>query len=693
MSMNFEPEWEGFEPGRWSHTSVNVRDFIQKNYTPYDGDESFLEGPTEATRKLWEQVMELSRQERENGGVLDMDTKIVSTITSHGPGYLDEKLEKIVGFQTDKPFKRSLQPFGGIRMAQTACKAYGYEVDDEVVDIFTKYRKTHNQGVFDAYTPEMRLARKSAILTGLPDAYGRGRIIGDYRRVALYGVDRLIEDKHHQLDTHFVRMTSKNIRLREELSEQIRALGELKELGKIYGFDISRPAKTAQEAIQWLYFGYLAAVKEQNGAAMSLGRTSTFLDIYIQRDLERGVITECEAQEMIDHFIMKLRLVKFARTPEYNALFSGDPTWVTESIAGVSIDGMHLVTKNSFRYLNTLNNLGTAPEPNMTVLWSTKLPQNFKRFCAKMSIKSSSIQYENDDLMRISHGDDYAIACCVSSMRIGKEMQFFGARANLAKCLLYAINGGVDEVMKVQVGPKYRKVEGDYLDYDDVMDKYDQMMEWLAGLYVNTLNVIHYMHDKYSYERLQMALHDRDVKRYFATGIAGLSVVADSLSAIKYAKVKCIRDEQGIVVDYEVEGDFPKYGNDDDRVDSIAVDIVRIFMDKIRKHHTYRDGVPTMSILTITSNVVYGKKTGNTPDGRKQGVPLAPGANPMHGRDTAGAVASLASVAKLPFRHAQDGISNTFSIIPDALGKSTVLFSGELDLDALRQEAENETAE
>ncbi|MBE6850837.1 MAG: formate C-acetyltransferase [Ruminococcus sp.] len=693
MSMKFEPEWEGFEQGRWSHTSVNVRDFIQKNYTPYEGDDSFLEGPTEATTKLWDQVMELSRQERENGGVLDMDTKIVSTITSHGPGYLDKELEKIVGFQTDKPFKRSLQPFGGIRMAQTACKAYGYEVDSEVVDIFTKYRKTHNQGVFDAYTPEMRLARKSAILTGLPDAYGRGRIIGDYRRVALYGVDRLIEDKKHQQDTHFVRMTSKNIRLREELSEQIRALGELKELGQIYGFDISRPAKNAQEAIQWLYFGYLAAVKEQNGAAMSLGRTSTFLDIYIQRDLDRGLITEREAQEMIDHFIMKLRLVKFARTPEYNALFSGDPTWVTESIAGVSVDGKHLVTKNSFRYLNTLNNLGTAPEPNMTVLWSVNLPQNFKKFCAKMSIKSSSIQYENDDLMRVTHGDDYAIACCVSSMRIGKEMQFFGARANLAKCLLYAINGGVDEVMKVQVGPKYRKVEGDYLDYDDVMDKYDQMMEWLAGLYVNTLNVIHYMHDKYSYERLQMALHDRDVKRYFATGIAGLSVVADSLSAIKYAKVKCIRDEQGIVVDYEVEGDFPKYGNDDDRVDSIAVDIVRIFMDKIRKHHTYRDGVPTMSILTITSNVVYGKKTGNTPDGRKQGVPLAPGANPMHGRDTAGAVASLASVAKLPFRHAQDGISNTFSIIPDALGKSTVLFSGELDLDALKMEAADEAAE
>ena len=691
MFNEFAPEWEGFKPGKWSNTSINVRDFIQKNITPYDGDASFLEGPTEATKTLWAQVMELSRQEREAGGVLDMDTKIISTITSHGPGYLNKDLEKIVGLQTDKPFKRSLQPFGGIRMAQNACREYGYEVDPEVVEIFTKYRKTHNQGVFDAYTPEMRLARKSAILTGLPDAYGRGRIIGDYRRVALYGIDLLIEDKEHQKATHFVRMTSKNIRLREELSEQIRALGELKELGRIYGFDISRPAKNAQEAVQWLYFGYLAAVKEQNGAAMSLGRTSTFLDIYIQRDLERGIITESEAQELIDHFIMKLRMVKFARTPEYNALFSGDPTWVTESIGGVSVDGQHMVTKNSFRYLNTLNNLGTAPEPNMTVLWSKKLPINFKRFCAEMSIKSSSIQYENDDLMRVTHGDDYAIACCVSSMVVGKEMQFFGARANLAKCLLYAINGGVDEVMKVQVGPKYRPVTGDYLDYDDVMDKYDQMMEWLAGLYVNTLNIIHYMHDKYCYEKLQMALHDRDVKRYFATGIAGLSVVADSLSAIKYAKVKCIRDENGIVVDYEVEGDFPKYGNDDDRVDQIAVSIVKTFMDKIRKHHTYRDSIPTMSILTITSNVVYGKKTGNTPDGRKHGVPLAPGANPMHGRDTHGAVASLTSVSKLPFRHAQDGISNTFSIIPDALGKNTKIFSGDLDLDALRKESEDET--
>ena len=555
MERQFYDEWEGFKPGRWSNTSINLRDFIQKNFTPYDGDDSFLTGPTEATTKLWEQVMELSKKEREAGGVLDMDTKIVSTITSHGPGYLNKDLEKIVGFQTDKPFKRSLQPFGGIRMAMNACEQNGYTVDPEVVKIFTEYRKTHNQGVFDAYTPEMKLARHAAIITGLPDAYGRGRIIGDYRRVALYGIDYLVEDKKDQLATSLVRMTSKNIRLREELSEQIRALGELKKLGEIYGYDISRPAKNAKEAIQWLYFGYLAAVKEQNGAAMSLGRTSTFIDIYIKRDMDRGILTEQEAQELVDHFIMKLRLVKFARTPEYNSLFSGDPTWVTESIGGVSIDGVPMVTKTSFRYLHTLENLGPAPEPNMTVLWSTKLPVNFKKFCAKTSIKTSAIQYENDDLMRVTHGDDYAIACCVSSMRIGKEMQFFGARANLAKCLLYAINGGVDERLKIQVGPKYRPVTGDYLDYDDVMAKYDDMMEWLAGLYVNTLNVIHYMHDKYSYERVQMALHDRDVKRYFATGIAGLSVVADSLSAIKYAKVKCIRDEDGIVTDYEVVDD------------------------------------------------------------------------------------------------------------------------------------------
>ena len=686
MERQFYDEWEGFKPGRWSNTSINLRDFIQKNFTPYDGDDSFLTGPTEATTKLWEQVMELSKKEREAGGVLDMDTKIVSTITSHGPGYLNKDLEKIVGFQTDKPLKRSLQPFGGIRMAMNACEQNGYTVDPEVVKIFTEYRKTHNQGVFDAYTPEMKLARHAAIITGLPDAYGRGRIIGDYRRVALYGIDYLVEDKKDQLATSLVRMTSKNIRLREELSEQIRALGELKKLGEIYGYDISRPAKNAKEAIQWLYFGYLAAVKEQNGAAMSLGRTSTFIDIYIKRDMDRGILTEQEAQELVDHFIMKLRLVKFARTPEYNSLFSGDPTWVTESIGGVSIDGVPMVTKTSFRYLHTLENLGPAPEPNMTVLWSTKLPLNFKKFCAKTSIKTSAIQYENDDLMRVTHGDDYAIACCVSSMRIGKEMQFFGARANLAKCLLYAINGGVDERLKIQVGPKYRPVTGDYLDYDDVMAKYDDMMEWLAGLYVNTLNVIHYMHDKYSYERVQMALHDRDVKRYFATGIAGLSVVADSLSAIKYAKVKCIRDEDGIVTDYEVEGDFPKYGNNDERVDKIAVDLVRTFMDKIRKHHTYRDGVPTMSILTITSNVVYGKKTGSTPDGRKIGVPLAPGANPMHGRDTHGASASLSSVAKLPFRHAQDGISNTFSIIPDALGKDDKVFMGDLDIESIAKE-------
>ena len=690
MEREFQPEWEGFKSGRWSNTSVNVRDFIQKNFTPYDGDDSFLAGPTEATKQLWDQVMELSKQEREAGGVLDMDTKIVSTITSHKAGYLNKDLEQIVGFQTDKPFKRSLQPFGGIRMAQNACKQNGYEVDPEVVEIFTKYRKTHNQGVFDAYTPEMKLARHAAIITGLPDAYGRGRIIGDYRRVALYGIDLLIQDKQEQLDTSLVRMTSKNIRLREELAEQLRALEELRELGKIYGYDISRPAKNAKEAIQWMYFGYLAAVKEQNGAAMSLGRTSTFIDIYIQRDIERGILTEEQAQEYIDHFIMKLRLVKFARTPEYNALFSGDPTWVTESIGGVSIDGVPMVTKTSFRYLHTLDNLGTAPEPNLTVLWSKKLPLNFKRFCAKMSIKSSSIQYENDDMMRATHGDDYAIACCVSSMRVGKEMQFFGARANLAKCLLYAINGGVDERLKIQVGPKYRPVEGDYLDFDDVMSKYDDMMEWLAGLYVNTLNVIHYMHDKYCYEKVQMALHDRDVKRYFATGIAGLSVVADSLSAIKYAKVKCIRDEDGIVTDYEIEGDFPKYGNNDDRVDKIAVKIVRTFMDKIRKHHTYRDGVPTMSILTITSNVVYGKKTGSTPDGRKIGVPLAPGANPMHGRDTHGATASLSSVSKLPFRHAQDGISNTFSIIPDALGKDSQVFVGDLDIESISKELNKE---
>ena len=679
LTLEKQSSTTDFVGGKWQ-SEINVRDFIQKNYTPYDGDSSFLAGPTEATTKLWQECCDLFKKERENGGVLDMDTKIVSTITSHKAGYIDKSLEKIVGLQTDKPLKRSLQPFGGIRMAETSCKSYGYEVDPEITEIFTKYRKTHNQGVFDCYTPEMRKARHAAILTGLPDAYGRGRIIGDYRRVALYGIDRLIEDKKEQHASLEGEMTPEKIQLKEEIAEQIRALEEMKVLGQTYGYDISQPAKNAKEAIQWLYFGYLSAVKEQNGAAMSIGRTSTFLDIFIERDLRNGVITESEAQEMVDHFIMKLRLVKFARTPEYNSLFSGDPTWVTESIGGVGIDGRHMVTKNSFRYLHTLENLGTAPEPNMTVLWSKRLPHAFKQYAAHISITTSSIQYENDDLMRVTHGDDYAIACCVSSMVVGKEMQFFGARANLAKCLLYAINGGVDERIKEQVGPKFRPITSEYLDFDEVMERYEDMMEWLAGLYVNTLNVIHYMHDKYCYERSQMALHDRDVKRYFATGIAGLSVVADSLSAIKYAKVKTIRDENGLVVDYEVEGDYPKYGNNDDRVDQMAVNLVKTFMNMIRKHYTYRNSIPTMSILTITSNVVYGKKTGNTPDGRKAGIPLAPGANPMHGRDSNGAVASLASVAKLPFHDAQDGISNTFSIIPNALGKDEV-FMGDLAID------------
>ena len=667
-----------FVGGKWQQ-EINVRDFIQKNYTPYLGDSSFLSNATESTKKLWEECCELFKKERENAGVLDMDTKIVSSITSHNAGYIDKNLETIVGLQTDIPLKRSLQPFGGIRMAETSCKSYGYEVDSEISEIFSKYRKTHNQGVFDCYTPEMRKARHSAILTGLPDAYGRGRIIGDYRRVALYGIDRLIEDKKEQHASICGEMNSEKIQLKEELAEQIRALQEMAQLGDSYGFDIRKPARNAKEAIQWLYFGYLSAVKEQNGAAMSIGRTSTFLDIFIERDLKDGIITEVQAQEMIDHFIMKLRLVRFARTPEYNSLFSGDPTWVTESIGGIGIDGRPLVTKNSFRYLHTLENLGTAPEPNLTVLWSTRLPRGFKEYAAHISIKTSSIQYENDDLMRVTHGDDYAIACCVSSMVVGKEMQFFGARANLAKCLLYAINGGVDERLKEQIGPKYQPITSEYLNFDEVMEKYEAMMEWLADLYVNTLNIIHYMHDKYCYERSQMALHDRDVKRYFATGIAGLSVVADSLSAIKYAKVKTIRDEDGIVVDYQIEGEFPKYGNNDDRVDLIAVDIVKKFMNMIRKHHTYRNSIPTMSILTITSNVVYGKKTGNTPDGRKIGVPLAPGANPMHGRDSNGAVASLASVAKLPFSDAQDGISNTFSIIPNALGKDEI-FMGDLNI-------------
>ena len=661
-------EWRTFTSGIWEK-EINVRDFIQRNYSPYDGDDSFLEGPTDDTKALWDQVLDLSEEERKKGGVLDMDTKIVSTIISHGPGYLDKSKERIVGFQTDKPFKRSLQPNGGIRMAVKAAEQYGYTIDPQIVEFYTKYRKTHNEGVFDAYTPEMRLCRSSHIITGLPDAYGRGRIIGDYRRVALYGVDRLIEEKEQRKASTRTTMYSDVTREREELSEQIKALKELKMLGAIYGYDISKPASSFHDAVQWLYFGYLAAVKEQNGAAMSLGRTSTFLDIYAERDLKEGKITEKEVQEIIDHFIMKLRLVKFARTPEYNALFSGDPTWVTESIGGVGIDGRHLVTKMSYRYLHTLSNLGTAPEPNLTVLWSRNLPMNFKRFAAKTSIESSSIQYENDDLMRVTHGDDYAIACCVSSMRVGKEMQFFGARANLAKCLLYAINGGVDEISGKQVGPKYRPITSEYLDYDEVMDKFHDMMKWLAGVYVNALNIIHYMHDKYCYERLQMALHDDPVKRWFATGIAGLSVVADSLSAIRYAKVRTVRNEQGLVIDYVTEGEFPKYGNDDDRVDSIAYDVVHDFMSYVKGNHTYRRSIPTTSILTITSNVVYGKNTGSTPDGRKAGEPFAPGANPMHHRDSHGAVASLSSVSKLPFRDAQDGISNTFSIIPDALGK------------------------
>lgn len=660
--------WNGFREGIWTR-EIDVRDFILKNFAPFSGDESFLEGPTEATSLLWEKVMDLTKKEREQGGVLDMDTEIVSTITSHGPGYLDQDKEKIVGVQTDQPFKRSLQPFGGVRMAVAACEAYGYEASKDMEKIFTDYRKTHNQGVFDAYTDEMKLARKAGIITGLPDAYGRGRIIGDYRRVALYGADRLIEAKKADLKSISSVMTEENIRLREEISEQIRALKELKQLANSYGFDISRPAGNALEAFQWLYFAYLAAIKEQNGAAMSLGRVSTFLDIFIERDIKNGILNEKEAQELVDHFVMKLRLVKFARTPDYNELFSGDPTWVTESIGGMALDGRPLVTKNSFRFLHTLRNLGPAPEPNLTVLWSAKLPENFKKYCARMSIETSSIQYENDDIMLPEYGDDYGIACCVSAMEIGKQMQFFGARANLAKALLYSINGGKDEKLGIQVGPAYAPISSDILQYEEVMEKFDLMMEWLADLYINTLNIIHYMHDKYSYERIEMALHDSDVLRTMATGIAGLSVAADSLSAIKYATVKAIRDENGIVIDYITEGDFPKYGNNDDRVDSIAIDLVERFMKKLRKHQTYRNSMHTMSILTITSNVVYGKKTGNTPDGRRAGEPFAPGANPMHGRDTKGTLASLSSVAKLPYKQALDGISNTFSIVPKALGK------------------------
>jgi formate C-acetyltransferase len=661
-------QWLGFKNGTWTK-NVNVRDFILKNFKPFEGDDSFLASATAATGKLWDQVMDLTTQERDNGGVLDMDTETVSTITSHGPGYLNEDLEKVVGVQTDKPFNRSLQPYGGIRMAKSACEAYGYQMSEEIEKIFTDFRKTHNQGVFDAYTDEMILARKVGIITGLPDAYGRGRIIGDYRRVALYGVDFLIQEKKNDLATTSKTMTESTMRLREEISEQIRALIELKELANIYGYDISGPANNAKEAFQWLYFGYLAAIKEQNGAAMSLGRVSTFLDIYIERDLENGTLNEIEAQELVDHFVMKLRLVKFARTPDYNELFSGDPTWVTESIGGMALDGRPLVTKSSFRFLHTLDNLGPAPEPNLTVLWSPQLPENFKKYCAKMSIKTSSIQYENDDIMRPEYGDDYGIACCVSAMEIGKQMQFFGARANLAKALLYAINGGVDEKAKIQVAPDFAPITSDILNYEEVMSKFDQTMEWLAELYINTLNVIHFMHDKYSYERIEMALHDSEIIRTMATGIAGLSVVADSLSAIKFGEVKVIRDDNGIAVDFEINGDYPKYGNNDDRVDSIAVEIVETFMKKLKKHVTYRNSVHTMSILTITSNVVYGKKTGNTPDGRRSGEPFAPGANPMHGRDTKGTLASLSSVAKLPYESAMDGISNTFSIVPKALGK------------------------
>ena len=669
--------WEGFVPGKWSNDEVDVRDFIQHNYTPYEGDGKFLAPATDATKKLWEIVCDLSKKEREAGGVLDADTKVVSTLTSHGAGYLDKDLEKIVGVQTDEPFKRSLQPFGGIRISESALQIYGYEIDDEVRDIFTKYRKTHNDGVFDAYTPEMRAARSAHILTGLPDGYGRGRIIGDYRRVALYGVDYLIQKKEEDKLMLSGEMTPDKIRDREEVSEQIKALKALKVMAASYGCDISKPATNAQEAIQALYFGYLGAIKDQNGAAMSIGRNSTFLDVYIERDLRNGVITEEQAQEFIDHFVMKLRIVKFMRTKEYNELFSGDPTWVTEAIGGMGVDGRTLVTKTAFRILHTLDNLGPAPEPNLTVLWSKRLPVAFKRFCADLSIRTSSIQYESDELMRPEMGDDYAIACCVSCMRVGKDMQFFGARANLAKCLLYAINGGKDEMIKdkktgkpMQVSPEFMPITSDdALDFNEVTQKFENMMTWLAELYVNTLNVIHYMHDKYCYEALEMALHDTKVGRFFATGIAGLSCAADSLSAIKYAKVYPVRNEDGIVVDFRIEGDFPKYGNNDDRADELAVWLLKTFMKKVKSHYTYRGSIPTTSILTITSNVVYGKKTGNTPDGRRAGTPLAPGANPMHGRDSNGALASLESVAKLPYDYSRDGISNTFSITPSSLGR------------------------
>ena len=668
--MNFK-QWNGFKGGDWKQ-EINVRDFIQNNYTPYDGDSNFLEKTTEKTDKLWNEVLALYKKEHESeGGVLDIDTKTISTVSAHDAGYIDKDLEEIVGLQTDKPLKRAIMPFGGIRIVEKSCEAYGRKVDDEVENIFHHYRKTHNDGVFDVYTPDIRAARSSHLITGLPDGYGRGRIIGDYRRVALYGVDYLIQEKTQELDILDVdELTEDIIREREEIREQIKALNELKVMAGKYDFDISEPASTAKEAVQWLYFAYLAAIKDQNGAAMSLGRTSTFLDIYFERDLQSGIITEKEAQEIMDHFIMKLRLVRFLRTPEYNELFSGDPVWVTESIGGMGIDGRTLVTKNSYRLLHSLENLGPAPEPNMTVLWSTRLPDAFKRYVANLSIKTSSLQYENDDLMRITLGDDYGIACCVSPMKIGKQMQFFGARANLAKTLLYAINGGKDEKTGKQVTPKYAPITSDYLDYDEVMEKFDQMMDYVAKIYIKALNAIHFMHDKYSYEAIEMALHDKDIIRTMACGIAGLSVVADSLSAIKYAKVKVIRDENNLAVDYEVEGDFPKFGNDDDRVDQIAVDIVKAFLVKLQKHQTYRNSKHTLSILTITSNVVYGKATGNTPDGRRAGAPFGPGANPLHGRDKNGALAVMNSIAKLPFEEAEDGISFTFSITPGTLGKT-----------------------
>lgn len=663
-------QWQGFKGSKWQD-EVDIRDFIQNNYKPYDGDESFLEGPTESTNTLWEKLQKLQKEERAKGGVLDMETEVVSSLTAYGPGYLDKDLEKVVGLQTDKPLKRAFMPYGGIRMSEEACETYGYKPSEKLHEIFTKYHKTHNDAVFSAYTPEMRLARRNKIVTGLPDTYGRGRIVGDYRRVALYGIDYLIEQK--QKDFAYCgdgTMSDDVIRQREELAEQIKALKEMKVMAASYGYDISQPAKNSLEAVQWLYFGYLAAIKTQNGAAMSVGRISTFLDIYFERDLENGVFTESEIQEIVDHLTMKFRMVKFARIPSYNQLFSGDPVWATLDIGGLGMDGRSMVTKTCFRFLHTLENMGPSPEPNLTVLYSSNLPEPFKKYASKVSIDTSSVQYENDDVMRPVWGDDYAVCCCVSATQTGKEMQFFGARANLAKCLLYAINGGVDEKTKVQVGPEYKPITSEYLDYDEVMHKYDIMMDWLSGLYVNILNLIQYMHDKYYYEASQMALIDTDVRRTFATGIAGFSHVVDSLSAIKYAKVKTIRDEDGLVVDYEIEGDFPRYGNDDDRADEIAVWLLKTFMRKIEKHHTYRDSEPTTSILTITSNVVYGKATGALPDGRKAGEPLSPGANPAYGAEQNGLLASLNSVAKLPYEYALDGISNTQTINPDALGHS-----------------------